>query len=138
AQLQRLEVEPPLARDDALAVDDTAHGKAGKEGGLELGEVAIEGFQVAALEVEPVAVAEHDRAEPVPLRLEEPAIALGQLRRELRQHRLDRRLDRDSHPTALSGDAGAAPRSVLRPTSSRRRRGAPARRCRSPAAHGPT
>src|SRR5207249_11729245 len=109
AQLQRLEVEPALARDHVLPVDDAARGKAGQEGRLELWEVTIEGFQVAALKVDTVAVAEHDGAEPVPLRLEEPAIALGQLRRGRRQHRLERRLDRESDPTALSGDARAAP-----------------------------
>src|SRR5207245_1164277 len=128
AQLQHLEVEPALARDHDLSVDYAARGKAGLKGGLELGEVAIEGLQVAALEVEAVAVAEHDGTEPVPLRLEEPAIALGQLRRELRQHRLDRRLDRESHShgpqwgrgrrAAIRPSAAAQPASKGRPLSS--------------------
>jgi hypothetical protein len=97
AHLQRLEVEPMLARDDDLSVDHAARGKAGQEAGAELREVTIEGFQVAALEIEVVAVTEHDRAEAVPLRFEEPPVARRHLRRELGQHRLYRRLDRESH-----------------------------------------
>src|SRR5439155_25368927 len=52
---------------------------------------------VTALDVEPVAVAEHDGPEAVPLGLEQPAVARGLVRRELREHRLDRRLDRETH-----------------------------------------
>src|SRR6266571_8226034 len=117
-----------LSRVHDLPVDDAARGKAGQKGRLELGEVTIEGFQVAALKVETVAVAEHDGAEPVPFRLEEPAIALRQLRRGLRQHRLDRRLDRESHPhgpqrgrgrrAAIRSSADVQPASKGRPRSS--------------------
>ena len=45
---------------------------------LELREVAVERLQVAGLDVELVAVAEDDGAEPVPLRLVDPARAVGE------------------------------------------------------------
>src|SRR2546427_4508195 len=51
---------------------------------FELREVTVERPQVTALEVEPVAIAEDDGPEAVPLGLEEPPLARGQLRRELR------------------------------------------------------
>ena len=110
AHLQRVEVEPALAHDHDLAVHHAALGQARAEGGLELGEVAVERLQVAALDVEAVAVAEHDRAEAVPLRLEEPAVARGQLGRELGEHRLDRRLDREARRAGRPSARARAPR----------------------------
>ena len=73
AHLQRVEVEPALADDHDLAVDHAALGQALAQERLELGEIAAERLQVAALDVELVAVAKHDGAEAVPLRLEQPA-----------------------------------------------------------------
>ena len=62
---------------------------------LELGEVAAERLQVAALEVDLVAALPDQRTKPVPLRLVDKALALaGQLDRQLGEHRLDRRLKR--------------------------------------------
>ncbi len=52
----------------------------------DLGEVAGEGAVVAAAELDLVAVAEHDAAEPVPLRLEDQPAQLGGVRDPL--HRL--------------------------------------------------
>ena len=63
----------------------------------ELGEVAVERLEVAALDVDLVAVAEHDRPEAVPLGLEQPAVALGQAVAGLGEHRLDGWLERESH-----------------------------------------
>ena len=85
-------------------------GRLACKNGLELGEVAVERLQVAALDVQPVVVAEHDRAEAVPLRLEQPAVARRQLGRELREHRLDRRRDREARALRPSAHAGAARR----------------------------
>ena len=72
---------------------------------LQLGEVAAQRLQVAALDVDLVAVAEHQRAKAVPLRLVQPAVALGDLGRQLREHRLDGRRDgqlQNRPPTALN------------------------------------
>ena len=60
---------------------------------MQLGEVAIERPQVAALDEDVRVAAEHDGAEAVPLRLEEEARRFGQRLGQLGQHRLDRRRD---------------------------------------------
>ena len=73
-------------------------------------EVAVHRPAVAALELDVVAVAEHDRPEAVELGLVAPALALGQLLAELRELRLQRRLQRQtsSRRDAPSEDAPAA------------------------------
>ena len=63
---------------------------------MQLGEVPIERTQVAALDVNVRFAAKHDRAKAVPLRLVEER-AGRQIVGELREHRLDRRLDRKAH-----------------------------------------
>ena len=55
----------------------------------QLREVAVERLEVAALDVGLVAVAEDDRAEAVPFGLEQPAVGLRDVVRELGQHRLE-------------------------------------------------
>ena len=117
AHLQRVEVEPVRAGDDDFAVDDAAGGEGGEQAGAELGEVAIERLQIAALDVEAVAVAKDDRAKAVPLRLEEPGLARRQLGGELGQHRLDRRLDRKRHRRPRARQRVAACRAAMRPAA---------------------
>ena len=110
---QRVEVEPVTARvgDDDLAVDDAALGQRVAERIEELGEVAAERTQLAGDQLQLVAVAEHDAAEAVPLRLEQPAVAVGDRPCQLRQHRLDRRLDRQVHvgQSGRSSESGRQP-----------------------------
>ena len=111
---ERVEVERPVgSRDHDLAVEDAAFRERRAERVAQLGEVAIERLQVARLGEHLVAVAEDDRPEPVPLRLVQPALAVGQASGRLRQHRLERRRDRagasrdDSRPR---GDRDGDPR----------------------------
>jgi hypothetical protein len=94
-QLQQVEVETPGADDHELSIDDAALGQVRDERLPDLGEVPVQRTQVSALGIEAIAVLEDDGAEAVPFRFEEPAFALGQAVRELRQHRLDRRIDRE-------------------------------------------
>jgi hypothetical protein len=77
AHLQSVEVEASPAHDHDLAVDHAARGQALAEGRFELREIAVQRLQVPALDVEAIAVAKHDGAEAVPLRLEQPALARG-------------------------------------------------------------
>jgi hypothetical protein len=93
AQEHRLEVELAVVRDHDLAVEDAAIGQALAQRDLELGEVAAERLEIAALDVDVVAGLVDERAEAVPLGFEQPAVAVGDSRRELRQHRLERRLE---------------------------------------------
>src|SRR5262249_37141466 len=79
----------------------------------QLGEVAIERAQVAALHQHLVAVAKYDGAKPVPLGLVEPALPLGDRVGELGQHRFDRRPDRqlpDAPPPRARPPPRPAPR----------------------------
>jgi hypothetical protein len=85
AQLQGVEVEPPLALEDDLAVERRARRKE-RADLLQLGEVAKERSSVPAPDREPSAQILDHSAEAVPLRLVLP-VALGQLRDELSLHR---------------------------------------------------
>src|SRR5439155_1526471 len=83
----------------------TALGKLLEQGLRELGKVAVQRLEIAALQDQLGTVAEHQRAETVPLRLVDPPLALGQVGSDLRQHRRDRALQHGpSIPTRL--DAG--------------------------------
>src|SRR5688572_30136135 len=120
-----------LGRDHDLAVDDAAVRQIPPERLGELRKVAVERLRIAALDEEAVAVTKDDRAKPVPLGLEEPTVARGKLGRELREHRLDRRIERKSglrvrsrhqrlpSRAAMRPSAEAHPASNTRPASSR-------------------
>src|SRR5687767_13974354 len=102
--LQRFEVEPrmsgvrPVAAassfraDHDLAVDHAADGQLLQHSLVELGEVTIQRLELTALD-EGVVAAEDNRAETIPLRLEEKRPRLGNGVGQFREHRLDGRLD---------------------------------------------
>ena len=96
-------------------------GSAARSGLEDLGEVPVERALVAAAELDLVAVAEHDAAEPVPLRLVGPSAARRELAGQLRQHRRDRGRDRERHPATLPRAGSAA--TGRRPARPRPRRG---------------
>ena len=113
AHLQRVEVQPVRRRDDDFPVDDAAVGQVSEHGGVYVGEIAIQRPQLPALNVGAAAAAKDDGAEAVPFRLEEHTLALGKLRRELGEHRLDRRIDgveagRGVRPVGHRGDRAPA------------------------------
>ncbi len=93
---QRVEIEPVLAGvgHDDLAVDDAAFGQGLAQRIEQFREVARQRPEFATEQLEPLTLAEHDAAEAVPLRLVQPAIAVGNRPRQLGQHRFDRRLQR--------------------------------------------
>jgi hypothetical protein len=69
---------PPGPGDHDLAVEHAARRAAAPAArSSQLGEVAVERLEVAALDVDVAAVAEDERAEAVPLRLVDPAVAVG-------------------------------------------------------------
>ena len=81
AQRQQVEVEAIRLVATTSSPSTTARsGSASRSGSHDLGEVARERAFVAAAELDVVAVAEDDAPEAVPLRLERPAIAVGQRR----------------------------------------------------------
>ena len=89
---QGVEVEPLAVGvgDDDLAVDDDVVGQGVAQQRQELGEVARDRPLAAARQLDVVAVAGDDAAEPVPLRLVQPAVTVGDRARQFGQHRLDR------------------------------------------------
>ena len=95
--LQGIEVEPVRGGDDDLSIHHTPARQRRSERVVHLGEVAIERLEIAALDVHVRAVAEHDGAEPVPLRLVQERATGGQRLGDLGQHRLDRRGDGEGH-----------------------------------------
>src|SRR5689334_16738877 len=95
-QLQLLELEPAVSRDDDLSVEHTALRQLRAERDDELGKIAIERLEIAALREDVVAVAEHERAEAVPLRLVDPSRPFRELVTRRGEHRLERRLEREA------------------------------------------
>src|SRR5207245_2334214 len=89
--LQRVEVETARGRDHDLAIDHTAFRQLFEQRVVQFREIAVERLQVTALDVDVRGAAKHDRAEPVPLGLEQKGPVVGQRFRQLGEHRLDRR-----------------------------------------------
>ena len=103
ALLQRVEVQARRTGHDQLAVDRrSARAGASCSADDQLGEVAGERPLVAAAQLDLVAVAEHEAAEAVPLRLVQPAVALGQGGGGLGQHRCDGGHDGQVAPRSLA------------------------------------
>ena len=71
-------------------------------GAKQLGEVAVERLLVAALDEDLVAVAEHERAKPVPLRLEDPVAGVRQRADPQGEHGRDGEGDRWQHDRTLT------------------------------------
>ena len=92
-QLEQVEIEPARRRDHDLAVHDAAVRQTGQQGVMQLGKVAVERTQVAALDEHLGPAAKDDGAEPVPLRLVQERIVGRKHVGELREHRLYRRGD---------------------------------------------
>ncbi len=100
-QLQQIEVEAVLGRDHDLAVDDAAGRQRSEQRVVQFGEVTIERFRVAALDVDTavaiIGAAKHECTKAVPFRLEQQAGVVRECFRRLGEHRLDRRSDGEGH-----------------------------------------
>ena len=95
AQLQRIEVEPGPRRNDDLSIEHASVRQPFEERLVELGKVTVERPQVAALDEDLRRAAKDDGAKAIPLGLVEQAFTMRQLFGELRQHRFDRRSNRE-------------------------------------------
>src|SRR5258707_12833782 len=102
SQLKRIESETFIARNNDFPVEHALFGQLRFQWIDELGEISIERFLVAALNKNFVAVTEDERAESVPLRLEDPSFAWWQLADSFCKHRKDRRIDSEIHSAGLS------------------------------------
>jgi hypothetical protein len=86
-KLERFEVEDSALRDDELAVQDRPFRQRSLERLRKLRKVPIERLAVATLDEEFAPVLENERAKAVPLRLEDPTVAVRERGDALRQHR---------------------------------------------------
>ena len=116
AEGQRVEVEAAWARDHDFAVENALLGKLVEQGFAEIGEIAVEGLAVSALDEEVVAVAKDDGAETVPLGLEAPGVGVrGEFVDALGEHGEDRRGEWLGHGELDAGFGRGVPRiSVIR------------------------
>jgi hypothetical protein len=102
AELERVEIEMAAVGDDEFTVEDAVGGELGAEGVEELGEIAVEGFLVAALDEDFVAVFEDEGSEAIPLGLEDPVTGGGDFGDALGEHGQDGRIDGQVHGVVLS------------------------------------
>ena len=98
---ERLEVEPAAGGDHDLAVEDAAGRELLPQGSGQLREVSGERPLVAAAQLDLVAVAEDDAAEPVPFRLVQHPALRRELPGELGQHGGDGGHHRQVHEGSL-------------------------------------
>src|SRR5688572_9996646 len=96
-QLERIEIQPLVLDDDNFAVKNTLIGQGQSYRIKQLGEIAVERSLVTALQINVIAIAKHNRAKAIPLRLDDPAVPWRENSNTLRQHRLNRRVDRQFH-----------------------------------------
>ena len=72
AKLQGIEVETTFVSDDDFAVENTFRGELFTKRVEHLGEVAVQGFFVATLDDDFIAITKHQDAEAIPLGLVDP------------------------------------------------------------------
>jgi hypothetical protein len=93
-ELQGVEIETVLRRDNNFAVEGAARGQSRSQRIQKLGEIAIQRFRVAALQQYLIAIAKNKRAKTVPLRLVNPRSLDRQFTHSFSEHRQDRRVYR--------------------------------------------
>ena len=113
SELQRVEVEPAAFSDDQFSVEHAFLRKLLADWIEHLGEVAVEGLFVAALEQNFVAIAKDEDAEAVPLGLVDPLALRGYCVDALGEHGQDRRVDGELHRSCSAGAIGVWMRSVV-------------------------
>ena len=96
-KLERVEVKAIGSGDHDFAVDHTAPRQRIQQLRVQLGKIAIQGLQIATLDVHIGAAAEHDRPKAVPLRLEQVIAGLGDVVRDFGEHGFDRRRNGKAH-----------------------------------------
>src|SRR4029077_17120110 len=92
AQLQCVEVEFIVLDDDNLPIENAAGRQRRAQWLQQVGEVAVEGLFVAALDQDLVSVAKDQRTKSVPLGLEDVIFPSGQFIHALGKHGQERRV----------------------------------------------
>ncbi len=118
--LQGIEIQPVSGGDHDLAVDDASVGQLREQDLVQLGKVAIERLEVAALDEELGAVAKDNGAKAIPLGLEQE-VAFGWDRIcELGEHRFDRWREEERHRRPRAQGQGPGKSLLSSPTVGRR------------------
>ncbi len=94
AELQGIEVEHVVLRDDDFAVKHAADGQLRPERLEQFRKKPVQRFFVATLDQDLVPVVKHQGTKPVPFRFENPASADRQFADPLGKHRQNRRVHR--------------------------------------------
>lgn len=97
SELQRVEVEPAAFSDDQFSVEHAFLRKLLADWIEDLGEVAVEGFFVSALQKNLAAVTEDEDAKTIPFGLVDPVALCGNLVDALGKHGQDGRIDGKFH-----------------------------------------
>jgi hypothetical protein len=105
-ELERIEIEPVRRGDHDFPVDHTVSRQLFQERVVQIGEIAVERAEVAALDEQVGRAAKDDGAESVPFRLEKDGPGGGQCVGQLGEHRLDRRRDREGGAGTSSAHVG--------------------------------
>src|SRR5579864_854422 len=104
-QLQCVKIKRIISYYDDLAIQHAFRGQRRLQRLQQLREVTVQWFFVAALDEHFLPIAKNQRAKAVPLRLENPVFAFGQLRNALSQHWQDRRVYRKVHASWYTAPA---------------------------------
>src|SRR3954451_12095135 len=94
-QLQRIEVESGGTDDHDLAIDHAAARQLLEQSVVQFREITVERTQIATLNERVVLATKDDGAKSIPFRLEQKCPGRGKLVRQLREHGLDGRRDRE-------------------------------------------
>ena len=119
--LQGIEIQAVSGGDHDLAVNDASVGQLRDQDLVQLGKVAIERLEVAALDEELGAVAKDNGAKAIPLGLEQEVAFAGNRICDLGEHRFDRWRDGERHSKGPGPKAKGPGKSLLSsPTVGRR------------------
>src|SRR6185503_1367307 len=100
-ELERIEVECAVPCDDDLSIEHASSGQLRGERLEQLRKVAVQRFLIAALDQYFLPVAEDQRPEPIPFRLENPISPCRKFGDTFRKHRQNRRVHWKIHSVIL-------------------------------------
>src|ERR1700741_941879 len=96
-QLQRIEIERAVLRNDHLTVEHTTRRQLLQQRLVQFREIAVERLLIATLNHHLVTIAKNQRSKSIPLGLKNPLAHTRQFTNAFREHRKNRRVYRKLH-----------------------------------------